>query len=187
MHKVLLLAFALGLAGCATVPHAGWIASQGGVVVDERGGRVARIAQRLTAGLTGPPVRTAVIATDRVAAYSFPDGSVYLTRGLVDRATDEEVAAAISHELGHLLSNGYLHGIAALGGEQSVGGTSKGAVDAERKADEIGCALLAEYGIPPDAMITMLKKVAAAQAPGACCDDLCRRIGALQTSALGQP
>jgi Zn-dependent protease with chaperone function len=106
-----------------------------------------------------------------VAAYSYPDGSIFITRGLVDRSTDDEIAAAVAHELGHLLGDGHLRGLATLRGTDG---------DAEARADAVGCEALVAQGIPPDAMARMLMMVARASPSQACCRDLCRRVGILQ-------
>jgi predicted Zn-dependent protease len=159
------------LGGCADGAHARWAASQGGLVQDSPARRVAAITVRLTSGLQGPAVRTFVLASDAVAAYSYPDGSIFITRGLVDRSTDDEIAAAVAHELGHLLGDGHLRGLATLRGADG---------DVEARVDAAGCEALVAQGIPPDAMARMLLTVARASASHACCRDLCRRVGILQ-------
>jgi hypothetical protein len=49
-----------------------------------------------------PLANVHIIESDSLAAYSYSDGSIYLTRALIDRTTNNQLAAVIAHELGHL-------------------------------------------------------------------------------------
>ena len=80
-----------------------------------------------------------------------------MTRGLIDLLNDEELAAALAHEIGHLLADGHLPG------RFSLHGTS-GAEDVEVRADALGSRLLAEAGVPAESMKRMLEKLV--RAPG---------------------
>ena len=134
----------------------------GGVPVTSPERRRADAAlARLSAALDGRVIRLAVGDSSDVAAYAWPDGRVLLTRGLVRLLDDEELAAAVAHELGHLVADGHLRTVAALGGAPA-GGAS--AADAESRADAAGCGLLAAAGYAPHAMPRMLGKVS--RAPG---------------------
>src|SRR5215470_3482289 len=67
---------------------------------------VNRIRARLlaTSGVTGVPGRAVVIASPAFAAYSTPDGNVYVAMGWLPFLSDEdEMAAIVAHELGHVL------------------------------------------------------------------------------------
>ena len=139
--------------GCGTATcQLSWVRAQGGVIQD---GRVDR-AQAACSLLLGPSVdRTVqvhVLDSDSVGAYGWPDGNLFVTRGLVDLLSDKELAAAIAHEMGHLLNDGHLHTVVSLRG-------CCVSPDAEARADSIGVRLLAEQGIGRDAMTSMLNKV----------------------------
>jgi Zn-dependent protease with chaperone function len=104
--------------------------------------------------LPGGGVRWRVTSRADVGAWAWPDGRIEVSRTLVDRLDDHELAAALAHELGHLFDGGHLPSAPhALAG---------GASDLERRADRIGCEVLVRHGIPPAAMPRMLAKVAAA-------------------------
>jgi Zn-dependent protease with chaperone function len=93
-----------------------------------------------------------------------------ITRALVDLVDDDELAAAIAHEAGHLLAEGHLQRPAALNGCA----TDR---DAEISADLLGRQLLRNAGLPQDAVARLLRKVAAhPKTTPACRDHLTRRI-----------
>jgi len=84
-----------------------------------------------------------------LGAWAWPDGRIEVSRALVDRLDEEELAAALAHELGHLLDGGHLPvGTAGLDDGPPLGlRGAAGADEAEARADRIGCALLARRGI----------------------------------------
>jgi len=142
--------------------------------VDARQRRVERVSRPVVGGLTHEPVRLRVLDCDTPCAFGWSDGRIYLTRSLVDLLDDQEVAAAIAHEIGHLIVDGHLRGAAALRGSQ------RGDADAEARADQAGLRLLRRRGLSTSAMASMLAKVAAS--PGSstrCHDELTRRIALL--------
>ena len=98
-------------------------------------------------------MRWRVTSRAEVGAWAWPDGRIEVAKALVDRLDDQELAAALAHELGHLIDGGQLPGPEALDG---------GAGDLERRADRVGCAMLVRHGVPAAAMPRMLAKVAAA-------------------------
>jgi len=121
---------------------------------DDNAGRASRLDA--AAASTLPPGLGRVALTDRagLGAWAWPDGRIRVTAALVDVLDDAELAAALAHEAGHLRAG-------APGGEPTaVVGEGRG-LDAELAADRAGCALLAERGIDPGAMIRMLEKLAA--------------------------
>jgi predicted Zn-dependent protease len=128
--------------------------------------RVARVGESL---LPGVAMRWSVTPRRDLGAWAWPDGRIEVSRALVDRLDDDELRAAIAHELGHLIDRGHLHGAPkALAGE---------AADLERRADRIACTLLCNGGVPVDAMGRMLGTIAAAtRDPGG---GLAARIAAL--------
>lgn len=113
--------------------------------------RIVRIGEAL---LPGAGVRWRLTREDEVGAWAWPDGRIEVSQALLDRLDDDELAAALAHELGHLVDGGHLAGAPrALAGK---------AADLERRADSIGCQLLNRRGVSGEAMIRMLAKLAAA-------------------------
>ena len=138
------------LVGCARAPTHSPAA---GLVESDRV-RVQGVLGHLTPALKDRRISVALDETPRVGAYAWPDGRLLLTRGLVRLLDDDELAAAVAHELGHLVSDGDFHTAAALSGAGP-------ARDAEVRADAAGRVMLLSAGYVPDAMATMLEKVAA--------------------------
>jgi len=142
--------------GCSTpAPHAPWAEARGGLANGAVQDRVDAAAGRLCGACNVHGIRVRVLDTDDVCAYGWPAGEIYLTRGLVERLDDAEIAAAIAHELGHLLLDGHAQTVVSLRG------CGTGA-DVESRADLAGVALLTNCHISPDAMSRMLRKVLAA-------------------------
>src|SRR5277367_3308231 len=144
------------LAGCVNAPLSQsvnlWVAHQGGVVEGARQARAESVARPLFACCKGHATSIQVLNTDAVSAFSWRNGRVYLTRGLMDHLDDAELAAVIAHELGHLLSDGQLQTVASLRGC---------CVDPDRevRADAAGVALLRARGLTAQPMVSMLKKI----------------------------
>lgn len=113
--------------------------------------------ERLGAALApeGTAIHFGLSARRGLAAFAWPDGSVLVTRDLVDLLDDDQLAAALAHEIGHLVNGGHVAAPATLAGTP---------VDdqPERHADRTGCRLLAARGRSPDAMRRMLVTVSAA-------------------------
>ena len=113
--------------------------------------RVARAGEAL---LPSAGVRWEVASRDEIGAWAWPQGRIEISRLLLDRLDDNELAAALAHELGHLIDGGHLHAApSALAGD---------AGDLERRADRIACGLLRSRGVPGAALTRMLGKLAAA-------------------------
>jgi predicted Zn-dependent protease len=124
--------------------------------------RAGAALARLTPALDGRAIRLTVTDSPTVAAYAWPDGRIVLTRALIRLLDDDELAAALAHEVGHLLADGHLRTAAALRGAPPHDAPG---LDVESRADAAGCGLLTASGCAPGAMSRMLEKVAAA--PGA--------------------
>ena len=83
-----------------------------------------------------------------LGAWAWPDGRIEVSRALIDRLDDEELAAALAYELGHLLDGGHL-AVSRAGlddGPPPGLRVAAGADEVEARADRIGCALLARRG-----------------------------------------
>jgi hypothetical protein len=120
--------------------------------------------RRAGAPLTADRIAWRVSARRGVGAWAWADGRVEVSRALIDRLDDEELAAALAHELGHLLDGGHLPvARAELEGAAPLGLRGDGGTDAvEARADRLGSALLARRGIKCDTMARMLGDVAVA-------------------------
>jgi Zn-dependent protease with chaperone function len=121
----------------------------GGCVDTTDRDRLDRVCARLASPIHAT-VR--VLGSSEPAAYSWPTGEIFVSRGLLELLDDEELAAAIAHERGHLAAGNGQHG--ALG----LRGRAQG-LEAELQADQIGADLLNAAGIPPATMADMLSKV----------------------------
>lgn len=144
-------------AGCSTdqreVRRDSWLASAQGEAARLR---AERVAATLLKPLSLPkPIRIEVLPSAAPNAFSWPDGHMAVTQGLLDLVTDDELAAALAHELGHLLQDGHVT-VAALQGLPVAGGAGS-----EVKADAWGCRVLHARGVPTSNMASMLEKVAA--------------------------
>jgi Zn-dependent protease with chaperone function len=116
--------------------------------------RVRRIGASLAP--EGSAIDFGLSAKRGLAAFAWPDGSVLVTRDLADLLDDDELAASLAHEIGHLVDGGHLAPApAALAGTPTDD-------DRERRADRTGCRLLATHGRPPAAMPRMLSTLNAA-------------------------
>ncbi|MGN6368732.1 MAG: M48 family metalloprotease [Phycisphaerae bacterium] len=174
-----LCAFAAG--GCSqspTFPHARFIADNGGLLQNTpdltRAQRaLARINTRAFA-----PSRCALsihlLNSHDPAAWSFPDGSIFLSNALVSQLSDDELAACIAHELGHLLHDGILHAPFALLGPNPP------TTDLEHAADLLAIQVLKASHIPPSALPSALQKVANASRGTYFFVPLCDRIRSLR-------
>jgi predicted Zn-dependent protease len=74
-----------------------------------------------------------------------------VTTGLLELLDDEELAAAIAHEMGHLE--------AQTGADVQGLDGCRSDLESELVADALGTGILQRSGIPADAMIRMLEKV----------------------------
>jgi Zn-dependent protease with chaperone function len=140
-------------AGCshAPGPSAVWLQRQGGIVNNTGDQRLARAAAKLEP-CVGHCLSVRVLATQTPSAYSFPDGSIFVTEGLLHLLDDDELTAVIAHELGHLLGDKRGEPVVSLRGCAED-------LDAESRADLLGTRLLRDANVQPGAMITMLRKI----------------------------
>ena len=146
--------FALLVTGCTTAspPRQAWVAARGGAVVGAAQSRVERATHPLLSFFGQDRVKVWVLHTEEVGAWGWPDGEIFLTKGLIDRLDDTEIAAAVAHELGHLLNDGHLRDVASLNGYGFP-------LNGESRADMTGVGLLEAQQLPGDAMARMLTKV----------------------------
>lgn len=138
--------------GCAAEPPQWQSAEAKNLVADGRTMRLLSAAKRFERHFPMGSCRFELIDRPKAGAFAWTDGRIAVTRGLIDLLDDEELAAAVSHEIGHLLADGHLSGRVGLHGTSDV----------EVRADTLGCQLLIEAGIPPASMKRMLEKLATA-------------------------
>ncbi|OWO96532.1 metalloprotease [Rhizobium esperanzae] len=167
--------------------HPRIVASYGGEYKDARTERlVARIAGALTAVSENPSqsYRITILNSPAINAFALPGGYLYVTRGLLALANDaSEVAAVLSHEMGHVTAN---HGIerqkreeaeviasrvvaevlsSDIAGKQALArGKLRLAAfsrQQELQADVIGVRMLGEAGYDPYAAARFLDSMAA--------------------------
>ena len=99
-----------------------------------------------------------LLDTVAVNAFSLPGGRVYVTRGLHRQLlTDEALAAAIAHEMAHIIARDHFKPSCR---------TAREALDREIAADRMGVSLLRSAGISSEAMIGLVRKIRDAQPPG---------------------
>jgi Zn-dependent protease with chaperone function len=119
------------------------------------------------------PAGIHLLANRRPAAFAWPDRHIYVTTGLLALLDDDELTAALAHELGHLQARD--RHMAALRGPA--------ADDIEARADALGCELLKAGGIRTGVLARALAKVRdAPDTPGQCREALTRRIEWLRLS-----
>ena len=87
-----------------------------------------------------------------LGAWSWRDGNIFVTRGLCQKLNDDELAAVISHELGHLYNQDHQGGTAAFAGLPSN-------CDVEGRADFTACRILRKSGLPVQSLIDALEQV----------------------------
>jgi Peptidase family M48 len=161
-----------------------WVRQQGGIVGGERQERAERALRRLPTEAVQRPLTIAVLDNGVAAAFSWRTGQIFVTRGLIDLVNDDELAAAMAHELGHLLAQGQTHRPTSLNGCAT-------AADEELQADLLAIDLLRAADVPSDAMASLLCKVA--RSPGllpTCQQGLHQRIAYLTShisSQVGSP
>ena len=147
--------FAAALTGCAAETQSDCVRENGGTLQGARQRRVEAVSERLLLGGRNCTVHVRVLNSGALCAFAWPDGTIYITRALADMSDDHELAAAIAHEMGHVLRDGHMEAPVALRG------CLDGVTDIEAQADHIGVELLRSAGLPVAAMPSMLQKVAA--------------------------
>lgn len=146
------------VAGCgsgampaARAPWAGWAENAGGVVAGAEQVRAEAALARLGIG-QAPTVCVRVLSNESLGAWTFPDGSMFVTRRLVAMLSEDELAAVLAHEAGHLRSAARLATGVAFDGALAPTGC-------EERADDEGRSILRSRSIPQAALISALTKV----------------------------
>ena len=158
-----------------------WVRREGGTVASANPSqtRLESVASRLTRGRPDLRISVYVLASDAVTAYSWPNHHIFVARGLMNRLDDNELAAVLAHELGHLLDRSHVPMTMA-----SLRGCDKNLV-IEARADAIGSDLLQRQGCPTEAMISMLGKIeCSGTLPQFCQMAMQQRMALLRSHAL---
>lgn len=161
----LLLPFLAALAGCSAARHGR------DATVAARDADALRLARVLRTGADlaratahGERIDLGLSTRDALGAWSWPDGRIRVSRALVDALDDDELRAALAHEIGHLLDAGTVAGgtSALAGGPASSGHDAAGI---ETRADALACGLLRAGGADAAALPRMLRTVASHSTP----------------------
>jgi hypothetical protein len=145
--------------GCAMNGQArlAWERDRGGLATAPCDGRPARALARVAPERCSLRLTIGVLQNEAPEAHSFKDGAIYVSTGLLAQLTDDELAAVVAHELGHLMIDGLLATEpAALAGHAAT----LAAEDEELHADLLARQVLDCRGIPPAALTIALAKVA---------------------------
>lgn len=141
--------------------------------------RIADLGEKLVVanGLSQYDFTFRVINSSEVNAVTLPGGYIYVYKGLIDfMPSDEEIAAVIGHEMGHVMGNHFarrereqwltlLVG-ALLGGPEGAIAANAALASLpaygqrdEREADDSGFKYLTEAGMNPYAMLVVMHKL----------------------------
>ncbi len=162
--------------GCSSPGHSwrAYAGRNGGLLEDQHQIRADRVFARIVPS-SGDGSHIYVLNASDIGAHALPDGNIFVTRALMDLLDDEELSAAIAHELAHLINDGHLHAVMSLRGCCET-------PEAEARADATGVELLRERGLDPRAMSRMLGKVkVTAELTPACRNAIGHRIELLST------
>ena len=147
------------LTGCSIIgqtpdvsSHHKWALQHGGILVDQRQQRLNQTCQLLASVCLDIVIDPHVLNSNDLAAYSWPNGELYVTRGMIDAANPDELAAVVAHEIGHLIDHRHSNATTMLLGQ-------KHHLNPEIQADSMGCRILAACNISTTAMLHMLQKV----------------------------
>ena len=155
-------------------------------VGQERANRIGRQVARVS-GRPGLPYKFFVMENKDLNAFAAPGGHVYITTALMKLATDAELAAVLSHEIGHLVARHSLKSLqqsqavdsvaAVIGALTGIVGDDAGQLgslaaklvasplifahsrEQEREADFLGVNTMTKAGYEPVGMVTMLRKM----------------------------
>ncbi|HEV2956718.1 MAG TPA: M48 family metalloprotease [Xanthobacteraceae bacterium] len=160
--------------------------ANGGVYEDAQlKGLVTDIVERLAASSDRPDLhyRVVILNSPAVNAFSLPSGRLYVTRGLIALANDaSELAAVLSHEIGHVISRHALLREPPIGRGEPLGDFGARAFvvsnfalagfsrTQEVEADNIGARVSARAGYDPYGAVRILgalSRNAQLRSPGA--------------------
>jgi len=160
-----------------------WADREGGLSCGEECARASAALQRLgnpRLDALPHPLCVRVLNADRPCAYCWPDGTLFVTEGLLRLLDDDELSGALAHEIGHL-SGGWSR-------VRSAAFSGTGGTDCEIRADAAGCDLLQSSGLPSDFLSRALVKVRDdPRTPASLRTALSQRIQLIQQSEASTP
>ncbi len=127
-----------------------WLVRHGGLINGPQKARAQRLCNRICRGWIDTPVHVRIVDSRQLGAWSWSDGDVYLTLGLTSHLNNKELAAAIAHELGHLINSKSVVCPYALGSAHEQLGI-------EFAADLTGARVLAAHGIAPQNLVSVIR------------------------------
>lgn len=136
----------------------------GGLLEDEEAmERMEFVGHALAFHATHPAPRPCtfhLLNSDRLGAFSLPDGRIYITQGLYDYLDEDELlAAVIAHELAHVWAGD---------GERAVPRSPEARLMREVAADRFAARLMFRAGWSPSAIVEVLEITRPMQPPGYC-------------------
>ena len=126
-----------------------WVIQRGGTIPSRQQARATALCAALCRGWIAHHIHVRIINSTRLAAWSWPDGDIYITRGLALCLNNEELSAAIAHEMGHLINSGSVRCPYSLGRAGEELGIESG-------ADLTGARVLASHSIAPRNLLAVL-------------------------------
>ena len=166
--------------GNAAKAQMGLVSLKMGRVSDEQFERVRRIGERLAAvsDRKDLPIHYGAIRDKTLNAFALPGGTIYVNTGILEKASDDELAAVLAHETGHVAARhaakhlqadlGFtlLMQIASAGGKsvplvQSLYGLFRNGYSRrdELEADRLGIRYASRAGFDPQGMVTFFRKM----------------------------
>ena len=139
------------------------------------GERISKVSDR-----QDTPYQFGVIRQKQINAFTLPGGTIYVYTGTVEKATDDELAAVIAHEIGHVAARHVVkHLQVSLGFEllmaiaaRGVGVESARVVNSiygllnngfsrqdELEADRLGITYAEKAGFNPNGMVSFFEKL----------------------------
>lgn len=162
---------ALLAGGCAAGGEAfardSWTKRQGGISAGDKSIPLTGAVERLQIACPLIKLHVHVLEKNDLSAYVWPDGHIYVSRELAARATEEQLAAAMAHEIGHLLDKQNTPPPSALAPHFTAEDLR------EYRADQLGRALLVKAGYSDKHMASLLRLI---QADPTNSPELCARI-----------
>ncbi len=151
--------------------------------VQEIGQRIAAVSDRKDL-----PYQFGVIHDKTTNAFTLPGGTIYVHTGILDQATDDELAAVIAHEVGHVAARHAAKHLQAdlgftvllhLARAAGVGAESAQVADSmyelfrrgysrqdELEADRLSIRYTDRAGFDPKGLISFFEKLQAEKPPG---------------------
>lgn len=145
--------------------------------------RLERIGQRVasTSDRKDIPYYFSVIKDEELNAFTIPGGFVYVNKGLMDAANNDELACVLAHEIGHLAARHSVKRLQAVLGYQIIIGIALGVSGAsnvgsamdvifnvvnlgysrsdEDLADRLAVRYARRSGFNPQGMVTFFQKL----------------------------